>query len=380
VRHPSFLGYRPAVIRVFKCGWAYDRRVPRRAVGGQVLRRVGAICASASDHRLLRHEVLAQVRRRVPFDAHVWLMTDPETSVGSAPLADVPSLSELPTLIGLKYRTRVNRWTLLEAGRVRTLLGATSRDPSRSPLWRDLLAAHDVVDVASTVFRDRYGCWGFLDLWRVSPGLPFEQDDVRFLGELGATVTAALRHVQAATFSMSGRVGALPAGPVVLLLSPNLEVRAQTPQAERYLKRLVPPREGARAVPAAAYNVAAQLRAVEAGVDGNPPRARVHLGDDVWLTLRAARIPYEHQGTEPDIAVTLELASPADRLDLFARCFVLSPRETQLVHQLATGTDTRRTAHLLALSESTVQDHLKAVFAKTSVHSRAELLARALGA
>jgi DNA-binding CsgD family transcriptional regulator len=354
--------------------------VPRRAVEGQVLRRIGAICATGADDRALRHEVLEQVSRCVPFDAHAWLMTDPETSVGSSPLADVPFLAELPTLVGLKYRTRVNRWTLLETGRVRTLLEATAGDPSRSPMWRDLLAAHDVVDVASSVFRDRYGCWGFLDLWREAPGLPFAPDEVRFLGQLGPMVTAALRHAQASTFSTRRRAGAVPAGPVVLLLSPRLEVRARTPQADRYLERLVPPREGARAVPAGAYNVAAQLLAVETGVDGNPPRARVHLGGDVWLTLSAARIPHEHQAAEPDITVTLELTSTADRLDLFTRCFALSPRETQLVHQLATGTDTRHTARLLALSESTIQDHLKAVFAKTAVHSRAELLARALGA
>lgn len=85
-------------------------------------------------------------------------MTDPETSVGSSPLADVPCLAELPALIGLKYRTRVNRWTRFETGRVRTLLDATAGDPSRSAVWRDLLAVHDVVDVASSVFRDRYGC------------------------------------------------------------------------------------------------------------------------------------------------------------------------------------------------------------------------------
>ena len=36
----------------------------------------------------------------VKFDAYAWLLTDPETEVGSAPLADVPCLPELPRLIG----------------------------------------------------------------------------------------------------------------------------------------------------------------------------------------------------------------------------------------------------------------------------------------
>ena len=50
-----------------------------------------------------------------------------------------------------------------------TLLAATGGDPSRSRLWRELLSAYEVVDLASVVFRDAHGCWGFLDLWRVGP-------------------------------------------------------------------------------------------------------------------------------------------------------------------------------------------------------------------
>src|SRR4029077_8089647 len=82
---------------------------------------------------------------------------------------------------------------------------------------------------------------------------------------------------------------------VVLLLSPVLEVRAQTPQTQRYLQVLVPPEaEDQAPVPAGAYNVAAQLLAAEAGVDDSPPVARVHLAGGRWLTLRAARM-----GTSP---------------------------------------------------------------------------------
>ncbi len=49
----------------------------------------------------------------MPFDAYAWVLTDPETTVGSAPLAAVPALAELPELIRLRYCTAVNRWTTL---------------------------------------------------------------------------------------------------------------------------------------------------------------------------------------------------------------------------------------------------------------------------
>ena len=52
--------------------------------------RVHRICAAGGDALALRLQLLDAIRAAVPFDFHVWLLTDPETSVGTAPLADVP--------------------------------------------------------------------------------------------------------------------------------------------------------------------------------------------------------------------------------------------------------------------------------------------------
>jgi len=57
------------------------------------------ICRGEADARTLRLEALDAIRRAVSFDAYAWLLTDPETSVGSSPLADVPCLPQLPQLI-----------------------------------------------------------------------------------------------------------------------------------------------------------------------------------------------------------------------------------------------------------------------------------------
>lgn len=83
--------------------------------------------------------------------------------------------------------------------------------------------------------------------------------------------------------------------------------------------------------------------------------------------------------TERGIAVTIEETSPPERVALFARAFGFSPRENELLGHLASGTDTRELAHRMFLSEHTVQDHLKSIFAKTSARNRRTLLARALG-
>jgi DNA-binding CsgD family transcriptional regulator len=339
---------------------------------------VTRICRGNLDARALRLEVLAVIRRVVGFDAYAWLVTDPETSVGSSPLADVPCLPVLPKLIELKYLSTLNRWTGLRCGAV-SLYGAAGGDLSQSLMWRELLRSYEVTDIASATYRDRFGCWGFLDLWRIQAP-PFRDADIEFLSGIAGTVTAGLRHGQARTFAPSAGADRLPAGPVVLLLSPRLQVRAQTPQTQRYLRVLVPPGEEDQApVPASAYNVAAQLLATEAGVDGNQPLARVHMADDRWLTLRAARLDAAEPPSGADIAVSIEPATAHDRVVVFAAACGLSPRETQLLQHLATGADTRDLARRMFVSENTVQDHLKSIFAKTATRTRPTLLARALG-
>jgi DNA-binding CsgD family transcriptional regulator len=325
--------------------------------------------------RHLRTAVLDQLRFAIGFDFYVFVLTDPQTCVGCDPVADVPLLDELPRLIRLKYATTVNRWTTLNDPPVALLYEGTGGRREQSLLWRDMLAAAGVVDVASMVFRDRFGCWGFLDLWRCQPAAPFTGADADFLATIAPAVTAALRCCQAATFTprpggFAGRDA------LVLLLSPQLTIRAQTQQTGEYLRRLLPTPPERSPIPAAAYNVAAQLVAIEAGVDEHPPAASVHLDDGIWVTLRAARIGSSQPG---DIAVTIDHASPAERLELFSRAFALTAREGELLVVLADGADTRQAAAQMHLSEHTIQDHLKSIFDKTGSRSRRGLLARALG-
>jgi len=340
--------------------------------------RIARICSADDDARTLRLRLLDEIRRTVGFDYYVWVLTDPETTVGAAPLAAVPDLADVPRLIRLRYLTALNRWTALTDDPVASLDRATGGSPDRSLLWRELLSRYGVRDVASVVFRDRFGCWAFLELWRTGRG-PFGEADLAVLRDLTAPVTAALRRAQAQTFAAGhAGVGRL-SGPVVLLLSPDLQVRGQTPGTHEPLRRLVPRDDDGPPVPAGAYNVAAQLLAVEAGVDEHPAWARAHLGNGVWSTLRAARLDGPLPAERRDIAVTIEASTPGERLSLFALACGLSDRERELLDHVAAGLDTVEVAARMHLSAHTVQDHLKSVFTKTGTHSRRALLSRALG-
>ena len=117
----------------------------------------------------------------------------------------------------------------LECSAVALLSAAMHGTLARSRLREELLQRYDVTDVASLVFRDRFGGWGFLDLWKMAGSRPFSAGDIGFL------------------------------------------------------RALVPPSNGEAPVPASADNIAAQLLAVEAGVDEGAPSARVHLAEGRWL-------------------------------------------------------------------------------------------------
>ena len=353
----------------------------------QARARIEAIGAASLDDRTLRRQVLTVLRDVVVFDAYVWLLTDPVTAVGTAPLADVPCMAELPALIKAKYATSVNRWTALrQQGSPVALLHSTVHgDLGRSRLWRDVLSRYAIGDVASAVFADQFGCWGFLDLWRDDSREPFSTADAEFVASLIASLTKALRRSQARTFIEPATPQRLQAGPVVLMLDDDLRITSRTAASQAWLDVLLPPEPDERAIPASVYNVAAQLIAAEEGVDTHPASTRTHLADGFWLTLRAAGLSAREQepaaaaSSAAALVVTIEEASAVERLELFGRAFGLSAREHELLGLLATGSDTRAMARQMSLSGHTIQDHLKSIFAKTGARDRVTVLSRALG-
>lgn len=364
------------------CG-AYAHRVADSWARARARERIGAVISELVDAKRLRLQVLAVLREVIDFDAYVWLLTDPVTTVGAAPLADVPCLPELPALIKAKYATPVNRWTTLQLQKspAGTLSDAAGGELDRSLMWRDVLRRYGIGDVASLVFADQFGCWGFLDLWRNSTRGPFSAADAGFLAATTTSLATALRHCQARTFVDPATQHRPDHGPVVLTLDDDLRITSRTAASRGWLDALLPPKADERSIPASAYNVAAQLLAVEQGVDAHPALARTHLADGFWLALRAARLSPDQPsaGGPATIVVTIEEASAAERVELFGRAFGLSAREYELLGLLATGSDTRRMAREMSLSEHTIQDHLKSIFAKTGAHDRVTVLSRALG-
>ena len=341
---------------------------------GELADRAASICSRPLTAKVLRERLVALIGRAVPFDGYNFPMMDPVSLVFSSPLADVPGLqwADLPELIRCRYLTTVGRWDqLLERGvPVTSLLSATDGRPEESLLWDRVQRGLGVSDTACVVFADRFGCWAVLDLWRTAGGT-FTPQELAALRTVVPPVAAGLRAAIARTF-VDPDEQLHPLGPAVLVLDPDLHVRTQTEAAAETLLRLNPPDEPIAPIPAAAYNIAAALVAAEHRIPVGPIWSRVHLGGSRWVTVKASRLG-------PDIAVSIDASTPAERLDLYARTSALTPREAEVLMLLADGLGTKEVANHLVISAHTANDHIRTVLAKTGARTRQRLLARGLG-
>lgn len=366
------------------------------------LERIRLIGDSAPDHHALRTAVLAELGRVLPFSAFVWPLSDPLTATGVSPMARIPCPDELPLLIRLKYLTPAGRWTQLaiSPSPVTTLLRETAGDPSRSLLWDGLMKRYGVTDVLFAVLADKHGCWGWLDLWRTAQESPFTADEVGYVAAVTREVMPALRRSIARQFLLEVSDGRDPVGhevvrkrasavgerpgpdlpqQAVLTLDADMAVVGGTASVEEWLGLLQAGPRPFQRVPAEVLNVAAQLLAREAGVDRHPASARVYIGSGQWALLQASRMDSTGTAAIPPLAVTIQACPPAARFDMFARSFGLTTRQRELFELAASGADTNAMADALGIGAYTVQDQFKQIFETCGVHSRATLLALAMG-
>ena len=187
-----------------------------------LLIRVERTCAADCSDRELRERLVALLRDRLPFEGHMFAMTDPVTGVASSPHATVPMLPwpELPGLVRTRHLT-----------------------PERTA-WNTYLSRFGVTDTAHVAFADRHGRWGWLELWRVRGR--YDDRERRLLAQLAPTITRGLRAASARTFAARDPVAATDAKAIANDTQPTLAlpgVRAGTGN-RREARRLFPPAHG----------------------------------------------------------------------------------------------------------------------------------------
>jgi DNA-binding CsgD family transcriptional regulator len=244
-----------------------------------------------------------------------------------------------------------------------SLFHATDDTPRDSARWRDVIEPLGWGDELRIACRDGGRTWGVLCLHRSAGDRPFDATEAAALQDVGPLLAGAFRRTALASHTRSdGTVLA----PGVVVLDDQLVVTSMTGAATEWLDLL----GSTDGLPMVVMSVAAQTL-----VGGSPQTVAIATRDGRWLSIHSSAL----HGPEPDaVAVVLQPAHPTEALPALAAASQLTPRETDVTIAMLHGLSDRAIAKSLRLSEYTVQDHLKRVYAKTGTRGRAELIARLL--
>lgn len=334
----------------------------------QLVAGVERDCRTTSGAVAIERAVAARLQAAIGFDAWCALTIDPASVLPTGGFHEhgVPQ-ERLPQLVEIEARQEdvLSLPSLARSpGRVGTLTQATDGRPERSQRYREVLVPSGLRHELRALFRTGSGVWGALVLFRGSDGRDFAPSEVEMIEQATAGVATAIRREMVLT-EVEGRLDV--EGPGLLLLDANLVRVDATAAAVRWLGEID---DGVDSVTGLPYAV--MLVGHRALADAGPAQGRIRTRAGRWLTLYAERLA----GTPSHISMIIEPTRPVEIAELVADAYGLTSRERGVVRLLATGHARREIARNLSLSTHTVDDHIKHIFAKLEVQSRAELTAR----
>ena len=330
---------------------------------------------------ILGRELVAGIRRAVPFLGWCLAVADPETLLIASAVAENPAIRNPGRLFELEYAGDVNCYRDLVKQRapVRSLHSATGGDLRRSARWREIYDGSGLADELRMVLVIDGRCWGFLELLREEGDRAFSEEESAFLARLVPQIATSLRRSLMADLphAQRGEQWTAP-GPGTVILDGDFREIAATPEAEEWMSRIRSPSDG-KFTPTAVLAVAARVRSLKAAraLPGEEPRVRMRAPTGEWVTISGA--PLNGGSTlSGAVAVTLT-GSGAEAGNLWLDACGLTARERELASLVLEGFSNRKIAERLFLSPYTVGDHVKAALEKVGAHSKRELIASALG-
>ena len=338
----------------------------------------------ANDPVAVFAEASRRLRRLVPFDAAVWLATDPVTGLPTAPtLEDNLELDGGSEQCSALWRREflvadVNLYRDIARAEVPAAgLRAKVADPRHSARFREFLEPLGFADKLRAVLRVGDSPWGAINLFRRTGQPPFTRQETELVASLSAPLGEALR-VRARPAEAFG--GLVPDGrPGLLLFDRDGELTSANQEARAWLGELphdqnLPSDLGVGVPMWLLGTVFAALAVARGGGDGTA-RSRVRTRRGTWLVCHASLL-CDANDVLTGVAVVIEPATAAEIAPIIVQAYELTEREQHITRLIARGAGTAEIAGELFLSTHTVRDHVKAIFAKVGVSSRGELVAK----
>ena len=329
-------------------------------------RDIAALAASGLGVSELHAAAIAVIERQVSTDLTCWATLDPETLV-------ISTMTNGPTLIPPEYEPRLAE-SEYGADQPHSFAGLARRgstvaklsdlpepDRRRSARLQNVWRPLGVEQQLRLMFLADGVCWGAAGM--VRSGGDFTDRETDYLAALAPALATATRlAVRSEAQSRSAATR-----PAVVVVGADGTLRSTTPAAQEWRDRLDDIAPGR-------FTVMMQVMAsgARAAASGGF-RARIRDARGQWAALTASPLVGE---SDDDVAVVIEPVSGDQLVGMMLAAYGLTPREREICREVMAGRSTADIAAQLFISVHTVQDHLKAVFAKVAVHSRGELVAR----
>lgn len=361
------------------------------------LERIRSSCDEAASGHDLFERLSDDLHDLIPHDGAVWFGVDPATLLVASPIR-VEAQEESSCHVFWHHEFHVSDTAqFVDLARSAEPAAALSLsldgDLIRSARYRSLLRPQGYEDELRAVLRTGESTWGLVGLMRETGRDAFEADDVALLNKASPIIATALRgHIRA----QSPWLGVSRA-PGLVVFDRRSQVVSANDHALYWLRQLLGRESGGPGSPGLApvhevdallasrklerqispiWALLARARAVADGVDSRAARLRLRDQRGRWLVLHASALTSHQEASDVSVAVVIEPAKSAEIAPIIIEAYSLTPREREVVGALASGDTTSEIAARMFLSPHTVRDHIKMVFEKVGVSSRAELVAK----
>nr|WP_221383026.1 helix-turn-helix transcriptional regulator [Actinoplanes polyasparticus] len=327
------------------------------------LNGVERACQAGLGSRALRTEIAARLSRVIAYDAYCFATTDPHTLLLTDEVShNIPVGGESVAAHNEYLVDDVDKFAdLARSRRTVGVLGlSTGGEPGRSHRFRTVLPMLEAKDEMRIVFVTGQRCWGAISLFRGHDRTGFTPREAALARVAAPPIAAALRRAACRPRTLPDDL-ADPTGPGVLFFDHNDTLTITNEAAERWLEELSPHR-------IALHEVCAATRA---GLGSSCLRFRSRAGR--WLSLHGSTV------SDGGVAVVVQPTPTSDIVRMLTLAHALTPREQQVLQCVIAGTPTSAIAAELRITASTVEAHLKSLFAKFGVAGRRQLVPQLIG-